>query len=127
LARRHRQYAQFSRIAVGLAFAALTLTCPRPAAAEGEENWHACIAAPSTPDQRVAACSAVIDGKTETGKRLAGAYCNRGHGLTEQHHFDAALADLNEAIRIDPSYACAYNNRGRVYAFMRDFDRAISN
>ncbi|HTC99343.1 MAG TPA: hypothetical protein VK734_16545 [Bradyrhizobium sp.] len=30
----------FSRIAVGLAFAALTLACPKPAAAEGEENWQ---------------------------------------------------------------------------------------
>ena len=56
----------------------------------------------STPEQRVNACTAVIDGKTETGGRLAGAYCNRGHGLTEQRQFDAALADLNEAIRLDP-------------------------
>ena len=69
------------------------------------------------------ACSTAIDGKTETGSRLAGAHCDRGHGLTEQRKLDAALTDLNEAIRIDPTYPCAYNNRGRVYAFKRDLDR----
>jgi hypothetical protein len=32
----------------------------------------------------------VIDGKTESGKRLAAAYCNRGHELTEKRELDAA-------------------------------------
>ena len=29
------------------------------------------------------ACTAVIDSRAETGRRLAGAYCIRGHELTE--------------------------------------------
>jgi hypothetical protein len=90
----------FSCRAVWLAFAALILGCAGPAAAEGDENWQLCVVSATAPDLRVIACSAIIDGKTETGERLAGAHCNRGHGLTEQHRFDAALADLNEAIRI---------------------------
>ena len=69
------------------------------------------------------ACSTVIDSKSETGQRLAGAYCNRGHGLTEKR----ALSDLDEAIRLDPTYACAFNNRGRLYSFKRDYDRAIAD
>ena len=38
-----------------------------------------------------------------------------------------ALADLNEAIRLDPAYACAHTNRGRVYAIKRDLDRAMAD
>ena len=40
---------------------------------------------------------------------------------------DAALADLDEAIRLDPTYACSYNNRGRTYAFKGDYDHAIAD
>ena len=75
----------------------------------------------------MAACSAVIDAKRETGSKLAAAYCFRGHGLTEKRQLDAALSDLNESIRLDPTSACALTNRGRVYAFKRDLDRAIAD
>src|SRR6201991_2775480 len=92
---------------------------------KSEENWQSCIGAVTAPDDRVSACSAVIEAKTETGRKLAAAYCNRGHGLTEKRELDRALADLDEAIRLDPAYACAHTNRGRVYAFKRDLDRAI--
>ena len=56
-----------------------------------------------------------------------GVFCNRGHGLTEKRELDSALADLNEAIRLDPAYACAHTNRGRVYAIKRDLDRAMAD
>ena len=105
----------------------LLLASPDTAAAEEGASWQSCVAEATAPDARVTACSAVIDGKTETGKRLAAAYCNRGHGLTEQRELDRALADLDEAVRLDPAYPCAYSNRGRVYAFKRDLDRAIKD
>src|SRR4030081_1240850 len=103
--------------------AALTLVQPPAASAAGdktkEQIWQSCIGATTPADDRVTACSAVIDGKTETGNRLAAAYCNRGDGLTERRELDAALADLDEPIRLDAPYACAHTNRGRVYAFKR--------
>ena len=106
--------------------AVVVSTAPVPAAAEGGPAWEACVGLTSTPDERVKACSTVIDARSETGRRLAGAYCNRGHGLTEKRELDAALSDLDEAVKLDPTYACAYNNRGRVYSFKRDYDRAIA-
>lgn len=97
------------------------------ASAGDDPSWQACVGAATAPGDRVAACNAVIEGRTETGKRLVAAYCNRGHGLTEKRELDAALADLNEAIKLDPAYACAYTNRGRVYAFKKDLDHAIAD
>ena len=99
--------------------AALTFAQPLAASAEGDQSsneqlWQSCIGATTTAEDRVTACSAVIDGKTETGHKLAAAYCHRGHGLTEKSQLDAALADLDEAIRLDPTLACAYTNRGRA-------------
>jgi tetratricopeptide (TPR) repeat protein len=107
--------------------AAVILAQPPAASAEGDPNWQTCIAAATAPNDRVIACSAVIDARSETGKKLAVAYCSRGHGLTEKRDFDSAMSDLNEAIRLDPGYACAYSNRGRVHALKHDFDRAIAD
>ena len=40
---------------------------------------------------------------------------------------DAALADLTEAIRLNPNDANAYNLRGVVYLEKRDTERAIAD
>ena len=56
------------------ALVSLPLATPMPAAAEDEPNWQACIDLASNPDERVTACSAVIDAKSETGRKLAAAY-----------------------------------------------------
>jgi len=107
--------------------ATLSLTSPLAGSAQGDPAWQICVSAITAPYVRVSACSAVIEAKSETGRRLAAAYCNRGHGLTEKRELDSALADLNEAIRLDPAYACAYPNRGRVHALKRDLDRAMAD
>src|SRR5687767_7242709 len=100
------------------------LVAPQLAHANDTPAWKACISTTNSGAERFASCTEVIDSKIEIGRRLAAAYCIRGHEQNEKRDLDAALADLNEAIRIDPTYACSYNNRGRTYAFKRDFDRA---
>jgi tetratricopeptide (TPR) repeat protein len=89
--------------------------------------WEACIKTHNSGAERLAACTTVIDGQLVSGRKLAGAYCIRGHELTEKRELDAALKDLDTAIATDPTYACAFNNRGRVYKFKRDYDRAIAD
>ena len=118
------------RIMAPLAFsllAALTVAAPTPASAQTSQTWDTCIGTATKPDDRVTACTALIVARSESGKRLAAAYCNRGHGLTERRELDRALADLDEAIRIDPAYPCALSNRGRVFAFKGDLDRAMAD
>ena len=40
------------------------------------------------------------------------AYCNRGVAYANKGDYDKAIADCNEAIRLDPKDAVAYCNRG---------------
>jgi len=115
--------------------AALVVSQPAPASAQSGPAWDTCIGTATKPDERVSACTAVIDAKidakidvkSERAKKLAVAYCNRGHGLTEQRELDRALADLDEAIRIDPGFALAYNNRGDAWLGKGDDERALAD
>ena len=46
---------------------------PGASAQDGEQVWQRCIGAATAPDNRVSACTSVIDAKTETGRKLAAA------------------------------------------------------
>jgi Tfp pilus assembly protein PilF len=59
------------------------------------------------------------------------AHKHRGTAHYHQSEWDHAIADLNEAIRLDPHYAQAYRVRSEVYSAMgqdeearRDSDQA---
>ena len=41
--------------------------------------------------------------------------------------FDLAIRYFDEAIRLDPKYAKAYNNRGYTYTLKGEFDKAIAD
>ena len=41
--------------------------------------------------------------------------------------YDRAIADYDQAIRLNPNYAAAYNSRGLAYDDKRDYDRAIAD
>jgi tetratricopeptide (TPR) repeat protein len=41
--------------------------------------------------------------------------------------YDRAIADFDEAIRVDPNYAAGFSNRGVAYMKKEDYDRAIAD
>lgn len=52
---------------------------------------------------------------------------NSGWEYLNMEEYDIAIENFNEAIRIDPNHAEAYQYRGAAYAKMEDWDTAIEN
>jgi len=53
------------------------------------------------------------------------AHNNLAFWLTEDGQIARAMGHLSEALRINPRFALAYNNRGTIYGRKGDYDRAI--
>jgi tetratricopeptide (TPR) repeat protein len=49
------------------------------------------------------------------------------YDLNRSRDIDSALSDCNEAIRLDPLYAAAYEIRGELWSFRAQHDRAIED
>lgn len=85
-------------------------------------------------DATIAGCAVVIDDAKQKPKGRAAAYFNRGNALLAKGDVDQAIADYDEAIKLDPKNASAYNNRGSVRSekgdaegALEDFNTAIKN
>ena len=59
--------------------------------------------------------------------RAAGAFNNRGNALQVEGDLERALADYDEAIRLEPKYLQAYSNRGTVFLELGDDERAVAD
>ena len=47
--------------------------------------------------------------------------------LVHKKEYDKAIADYDEAIRLDPKYAVAYHNRGNAWYLKHEYDKAIAD
>ena len=54
-------------------------------------------------------------------------FTSRGNAYQANGNLEGALADINEAIRLDPKYAGAFQNRGDLQEAKGDFDAAIAD
>jgi Flp pilus assembly protein TadD len=73
--------------------------------------------------------SQALDFFNEELKRnpTANAYSDRGMIWAEKGEKDIAIADYNEAIRLDPHLTSAYNNRGNAWNAKKEYDKAIAD
>lgn len=77
-------------------------------------------------DQAIVAYSAVIRRNPENTLASC-AYNGRGSCWYAKKDYDTAIADFNEAIRLDPQDAAAYHNRGNAWYMKQEYDRAIDD
>ena len=78
-------------------------------------------------DHRVVVCTLVIKAGGLGGHDLASVYLNRGIGYWIAGSLAPSLADIGEAIRLDPTFADAYKKRGEVYYNDGDIDHALAD
>jgi len=80
-----------------------------------------------SPDQQINGCTAAIQSGRGMEHGASGGYTSRGVAYRDKGDYDRAIADYNEAIRLDPKNSIAYGNRGNVYKDKGDYDRAIAD
>lgn|GEM_PF-501405 len=63
---------------------------------------------------------------TEVRPDVAEPYYRRGALLANEEHFDAAIEELNQAVRLDPRHVDALDMLGNIYSKREDKDRAVA-
>jgi len=93
------------------------------AAPSAADDWSACRL--SVPQQRIAACTRIINQSGEAPESVALAYAHRGSAYVNRDDNAHAISDFNKAMEFDPKHASYY--RGRVHALKREQDLAITD
>jgi tetratricopeptide (TPR) repeat protein len=91
-----------------------------------DENTQHCEQ-DDNPDLAITSCTALIQFGQDSGVNLAADLNNRGAAYEKKKQYDLALADLNQAIGLNPTLAAAFSNRGNVYADKRQYNAAIAD
>ena len=78
-------------------------------------------------DVQIGGCTAVLQSDRTSAGNRAVAFTNRGIAYAGKKDYDRAIADFNEALKINPNLAMAYNNRGSAVQSKGDYDRAIAD
>jgi Flp pilus assembly protein TadD len=79
------------------------------------------------PEAAVAACTQAIAAGSVKGSGLAELYGARANAYRVQADFDHAIADFDEAIRLDPGRAFYLELRGNIWFAKRDYQHAIAD
>jgi tetratricopeptide (TPR) repeat protein len=99
-----------TRISAGsIAFAVMTMS----AIAQVSSHWQACTGNPGIDwDQQIKSCTALIQSPTEPKENVAIAFYNRALAYENKEDYGRAIADYDEALRLDPNDADALLYRG---------------
>jgi tetratricopeptide (TPR) repeat protein len=98
-----------------------------PAFGASQKDHDDCNAIGKDPDRNIAGCTRVAEDPTESEKVRAIAYVGRGLAWLSKGNLDRAMADLTDAIRLNPNDSLAYNDRALIWRDMGDVDHAIAD
>ena len=115
--------AGYGRAATKCVFAAVFFAALVHAPLPAHAQFAECTAVGKTADERIKTCTIAI--AAETGTRAARAYNFRATAWHDKYELDRAMADYDQAVRLDPSSANAVNNRGIAWQAKGNLDRAI--
>jgi tetratricopeptide (TPR) repeat protein len=115
------------RALAGAAMILAAMMLVSPAAAESVPEWK-CNASSDVPsDERIAACTAVIDARRYGRQGLIRAYFSRAAAYNKRGDFERAIADYSQLIQFYPKNMYAYLCRGLSYFRSGNLDRAIAD
>jgi tetratricopeptide (TPR) repeat protein len=98
-----------------------------PAFAQSKLEIDCAGSAGATIEQRIAACTKIIKSGRGTPHERAVAFNYRGGALYYSGKPEQAMKDYEEAIRLDPFYAHAYNNRCWSGAVLNRTEQAVAD
>jgi tetratricopeptide (TPR) repeat protein len=98
-----------SMLSVGVLLVAVSAALCGPANADDRETCKT-----ASGDPAISACSRAIASKKYRGNILSILYTNRGAEFGAKGELDRAMKDHDQAIKLDPKNALAFNNRGIV-------------
>ena len=106
----------------------VVLFAAAPAFGASKKDGNDCFQLkPDDQDRVIAACTRFLNDRGASQVNRANAYINRGIAWRAKGDLDRAIADYNEAIRLNPKDANAYASRGKAWGDKGDLDRAIAD
>ena len=96
-----------------------------PAAGAAANDADMCKQA--SGDVAIAACTRAIASGRYAGHDLAKLHYDRAVEYANKGDYDRAIDDFSAAIRLDPKYDPAFNNRGAAYLAKGENDRAFAD
>src|SRR5690349_11548218 len=115
-----------SRIFVGAASLAGALLLALPGPVQAEET-NPCFTGDGSIKEVLDACAAYIASGSTDNDRLIKAHSVRAMGLSATGDFDAAVSEMDAAIKIDATKPNSYFMRAAAYAAQKDYDKAIAD
>ncbi len=100
---------------------------------EGAPKVHSAVSGDAAgcigadPKVGIAACTRLIEQSAPDSAERANAYATRAKHYVTANDLESALADANEALRMDPLQANALHNRGITYFYLGQNDKALAD